>query len=161
SPSNAGRRALDARQVPQVFARIHEQPERVRIHLCLRTMRVRAGAAADLDHTGDLQVRQAPLVKGARARSRKTSSHIVNLLVPFGFYGAGNIGDEATLNGFAGLLDQSGRGGWRASIASRNPSHVRQAEPAFSYFRSSGFDPRRWWAKQRADAVVFAGGTPI
>ena len=30
----------------------------------------------------------------------------MNLVAPFGFYGAGNIGDEATLQGFARLLSR-------------------------------------------------------
>jgi polysaccharide pyruvyl transferase WcaK-like protein len=84
----------------------------------------------------------------------------MNLVVPFGFYGAGNIGDEATLGGFAALLSQ-----WdqrpRVSVASRNPLHCARVEPAFGYFQADGRDLRRWWAKYWATASVFAGGTPI
>jgi polysaccharide pyruvyl transferase WcaK-like protein len=84
----------------------------------------------------------------------------MKLVVPFGFYGSGNIGDEATLSGFARLLSH-GPPPVPASIASRDPAHTARVEPAFRYFTPSGFDPRRWWAKARASACVFAGGTPI
>jgi polysaccharide pyruvyl transferase WcaK-like protein len=84
----------------------------------------------------------------------------MNLVAPFGFYGAGNIGDEATLQGFARLLS-----GWRknvrVSVASRDPLHTARVEPSFRYFKAVGRDPRRWWAKYRSDAFVFPGGTPI
>ena len=84
----------------------------------------------------------------------------MNLVAPFGFYGAGNIGDEATLQGFARLLS-----GWRkhvrVSVASRDPRHTASVEPSFRYFKAAGRDPRRWWAKYRSDAFVFPGGTPI
>jgi polysaccharide pyruvyl transferase WcaK-like protein len=83
-----------------------------------------------------------------------------DLVVPFGFYGAGNIGDEATLQGFARLLSQCGAD-VRVAVASQNPDHTSWVEPAFTYFNAAGVDPRRYWAKLRADAHVFAGGTPI
>jgi polysaccharide pyruvyl transferase WcaK-like protein len=107
----------------------------------------------------------------------------MNLVVPFGFYGAGNIGDEATLQGFARLLmlegngitngngNGNGNGGGhghsqgnaatRVSVASRDPAHTARVEPAFTYFNASGRDPKRWWAKLRASAQAFVGGTPI
>jgi polysaccharide pyruvyl transferase WcaK-like protein len=84
----------------------------------------------------------------------------MNLVVPFGFYGCGNIGDEATLQGFARLLGRSGMP-VRAWVGSRNPRHTALAEPSFSYFNCERRDPRRWLAMVRATAHVFVGGTPI
>lgn len=84
----------------------------------------------------------------------------MNLVLPFGFYGAGNIGDEATLKGFARLLALTGVSA-RVSVASRNPSHCAQVEPAFGYFSPGGRDPRRYWAKLMASAHAIVGGTPI
>ena len=89
---------------------------------------------------------------------RKTA--IVNIVAPFGFYGCGNIGDEATLNGFASLLTQCGMHA-QVSVGSRNPAHTARVEPAFRYFRTDCHDPRRWWAKLRASAHAIVGGTPI
>lgn len=89
-----------------------------------------------------------------------TSARGLRLVVPFGFYGYGNIGDEATLQGFARLLR-----GWghqvSVAVASQNPGHNASVEPAFAYFHMGRRDPRRWLAKLRASAHVFAGGTPI
>ncbi len=84
----------------------------------------------------------------------------MRIVAPFGFYGWGNIGDEATLNGFARLLAVTGV---RAQvwIGSRNPAHTARAEPAFRYFDVSRRDPRRWWAKLRASVHAVVGGTPI
>jgi polysaccharide pyruvyl transferase WcaK-like protein len=82
------------------------------------------------------------------------------LVVPFGFFGAGNIGDEATLAGFAALLARSPRRA-RVWVGSRDPAHTAKVVPALRYFSTHGRDPRRWWAKLAADAHVFVGGTPI
>ena len=84
----------------------------------------------------------------------------MNIVAPFGFYGCGNIGDEATLNGFASLLAKCGVRA-RVSVGSGNPAHTARVEPAFSYFRTNRRDPRRWWAKLRASAHAIIGGTPI
>ncbi|HWP39727.1 MAG TPA: polysaccharide pyruvyl transferase family protein [Tepidisphaeraceae bacterium] len=84
----------------------------------------------------------------------------MRIVVPFGFYGCGNIGDEATLQGFAALLAWMGQSA-RVWVASRNPAHTARVEPAFGYFRTTGHDPRRWLAKLRADAHAMVGGTPI
>jgi polysaccharide pyruvyl transferase WcaK-like protein len=85
---------------------------------------------------------------------------ILNLFAPFGFFGAGNIGDESTLQGFARLLDSYGNG-FRVWVASRNPAHTNKVEPKFNYFKFRGRDPRRRWARFRAQAQVIIGGTPI
>ena len=84
----------------------------------------------------------------------------MHIVAPFGFYGSGNIGDEATLNGFASLLERTGTQA-RVSVGSRNPAHTARVEPAFKYFNASGHDPRRWLAKLRASAHAIIGGTPI
>jgi polysaccharide pyruvyl transferase WcaK-like protein len=95
--------------------------------------------------------------RGARAAKKSMK---MNFAVPFGFYGAGNIGDESTLQGFARLLSSCDPN-VRAWVGSGNPSHTKRVEPFFSYFKNEGFDPRRWLTKRRASAHVFAGGTPI
>lgn len=84
----------------------------------------------------------------------------MSLLVPFGFYGAGNVGDEATLQGFARLLSHN-HDGLRVWVGSRNPSHTARVEPAFRYHKAEGADLRRWFAQHLAEGQVVAGGTPI
>jgi polysaccharide pyruvyl transferase WcaK-like protein len=84
----------------------------------------------------------------------------MRIVAPFGFYGWGNIGDEATLNGFARLLALTGASA-QVWIGSRNPAHTARAEPAFRYFDVSRRDPRRWWAKLRGSVHAVVGGTPI
>jgi polysaccharide pyruvyl transferase WcaK-like protein len=84
----------------------------------------------------------------------------MRLVAPFGFYGWGNIGDEATLQGFARLVFRHDSR-TRAWIASRNPAHTARVEPRFSYYKAVGRDLRRRWARYRAAAAVVAGGTPI
>lgn len=84
----------------------------------------------------------------------------MRLVAPFGHFGWGNIGDEATLQGFAQLLLQTGTRA-TVSMASRNPAHTARVEPAFRYFNPGGEDPRRWWAKLLASAHAIVGGTPI
>lgn len=81
---------------------------------------------------------------------------------PFGFYGFGNTGDEGTLQGFARLLEGSGRP-FRVTMASQNPKHTRRVEPAFLYHQYHGHIGKFWprVAAHMADAYVFAGGTPI
>lgn len=84
----------------------------------------------------------------------------MNLIVPFGFYGWGNIGDEATLQGFARLA-QSFDPELRVWVASRDVSRTSRIAPAFQHFKAVGMDPMKWWAQWRADAAAFVGGTPI
>jgi polysaccharide pyruvyl transferase WcaK-like protein len=109
----------------------------------------------------------------------------VNLLAPWGFYGSGNIGDEATLQGFAQLVAQAQQP-IRVWAGSRNPRHTARVAPSFRYFRApfsewdgcldlrprglwfryfqapfSDWSWRRRWANYRTSAVVVAGGTPI
>ncbi len=81
-------------------------------------------------------------------------------MVPFGFYGAGNVGDESTLQGFAKLVFR-GRHGLRVWVGSRNPAHTANVEPAFVYFKAEGKDVRRWLARTFSKGHLFAGGTPI
>jgi len=84
----------------------------------------------------------------------------MNLNVPFGFYGWGNIGDESTLQGFARLISRC-QNGLRVWIASRNLSHTARVEPSFNYYKATGRDLRRLWARYCSTAHVVAGGTPI
>jgi polysaccharide pyruvyl transferase WcaK-like protein len=84
----------------------------------------------------------------------------MHIVVPFGFYGYGNTGDEATLSGFARLLTQISPKPF-VSVCSRNPAHTANVEPGLDYFGCSRIDRRRWAAKATASAHVFAGGTPI
>ena len=84
----------------------------------------------------------------------------MRLIAPFGFYGWGNIGDEATLQGFARLVARCDPSGTKW-IGSRDPEHTAKAEPAFRYFKAQEPGLRRWWANRRAQGAVFVGGTPI
>jgi polysaccharide pyruvyl transferase WcaK-like protein len=84
----------------------------------------------------------------------------MTLVAPFGFYGWGNIGDEATLQGFAALV-RSRRPVPSVWVGSRNLAHTRRVEPSFNYFRADRNSLRRRWAQFRAAAAVFPGGTPI
>lgn len=84
----------------------------------------------------------------------------MKIIAPFGFFGAGNIGDESTLQGFARLVSERGNG-FRVWVASRNPSHTARVEPSFRYYNSRGRDLRRRWARFRSSAQVIVGGTPI
>jgi polysaccharide pyruvyl transferase WcaK-like protein len=85
----------------------------------------------------------------------------MNLVVPFGFYGYGNTGDEGALAGFGMLLSQSGLLPVRVFVASRNFAQTARAQPSFNYFRPVGIDPRRWVAKLMGSAHAMVGGTPI
>jgi polysaccharide pyruvyl transferase WcaK-like protein len=84
----------------------------------------------------------------------------MRIVVPFGFYGWGNIGDEATLQGFARLLS-----GYRLKsrvwVASRDPSHTARIEPSLGYYDVRTRNARSWWTRRRAALYAFAGGTPI
>ncbi|OAI55810.1 hypothetical protein AYO49_01030 [Verrucomicrobiaceae bacterium SCGC AG-212-N21] len=93
-------------------------------------------------------------------RFNQRAERLIRLAAPFGFYGWGNIGDEATLAGFAALLKTS-EVSLFAWIGSRNWRHTTKVEPAFHYFSAGGLDPRRWWAKRTADVQAVVGGTPV
>ena len=85
----------------------------------------------------------------------------MRIVVPFGFYGWGNIGDESTLQGFARLTAGYRRIEFHTSVASRNPSHTARIEPSFEYYDALNRNLRGWWARRRAKVYLFAGGTPI
>jgi polysaccharide pyruvyl transferase WcaK-like protein len=85
----------------------------------------------------------------------------MRIVVPFGFYGWGNIGDESTLQGFARLVSRCPAVRSRVWVASRSPSHTARIEPLFGYYAAQKRNLRGWWARRRADAYVFAGGTPV
>ncbi len=86
----------------------------------------------------------------------------MRLVAPFGFYGSGNIGDEATLLGFGRLIERFG-GGVGVDVGSSNAAHTRLVEPAFNYYPYVdgilGL-PAKLNA-HRASAYIFPGGTPI
>lgn len=84
------------------------------------------------------------------------------MLAPFGFYGSGNIGDEASLKGFAELVRESGRK-LSFAVASANPGHTAAVEPHFQYHKYKGgfVGIRSKLTAHRAQALVFPGGTPI
>jgi polysaccharide pyruvyl transferase WcaK-like protein len=84
----------------------------------------------------------------------------MRLVAPLGHFGWGNIGDEATLQGFARLL-RHGQTPAAVWVASHNPAHTARVEPAFRYFNPSGEDPRRWLAQVLASAQAIVGGTPV
>src|SRR2546430_4285753 len=84
----------------------------------------------------------------------------MNVVVPFGFFGAGNIGDEAMLQAFATLVARY-HSGLRVWVASRTPSPTARVDPFFKYYRAIGLDPRRRWARHRAGAYALVGGTPV
>lgn len=86
----------------------------------------------------------------------------MNLVAPFGFYGCGNIGDEATLQGFARLVREHG-GSIKVQVASQNPRHTAQVEPQFGYYRydAAGRSPLGRWARYSSRGYVIPGGTPI
>jgi polysaccharide pyruvyl transferase WcaK-like protein len=86
----------------------------------------------------------------------------MHIVAPFGFYGSGNIGDEATLQGFARLLGTQ-RERIPAWVASHDPQHTARVESQFRYYRYH-LGRRRYltsWIRHLADAYVFPGGTPI
>lgn len=85
----------------------------------------------------------------------------MRLVLPFGFYCAGNTGDEATLNGFARLLSAHGFNPASTWTGCRRPELMPRAEPAFNYFSTQRRDPWRWWAKLLGSAYSVVGGTPI
>jgi polysaccharide pyruvyl transferase WcaK-like protein len=100
---------------------------------------------AGLDDAGDLPV---------------PSFTVMRIVAPFGFYSAGNIGDEATLKGFARLMAVSGVSA-QVSIGSRNPAHTSEVEPSFRYFGLGSWDLHRFIATARSNAQAIIGGTPI
>jgi polysaccharide pyruvyl transferase WcaK-like protein len=84
-----------------------------------------------------------------------------SLALPWGIFGAGNIGDEAMLQGFAELVKRF-RSTRRILVASKDPSHVADVVPDFRYFRSrGGRSPLRWWVLRRSDAYLIVGDTPV
>ena len=85
----------------------------------------------------------------------------MRVVVPFGFYGWGNIGDESTLQGFARLTANYSRFELPVWVASRNPSHTSEIEPSFKYYDAMKLNFRGWLARRRARVYLFAGGTPI
>ena len=81
-----------------------------------------------------------------RVQQRRSDGVFMRLVAPFGFYGSGNIGDEATLLGFGRLIERFG-GSIGVDVASSDPSHTKRVEPAFRYYQYvdgiMGVRPRR------------------
>jgi polysaccharide pyruvyl transferase WcaK-like protein len=84
----------------------------------------------------------------------------MKVYAPFGFYGAGNIGDEATLQGFARLVELAGQG-MNFTIASQNQGHTARVEPSFHYVPDARSRLLRLVGDHLSQAYVFPGGTPI
>lgn len=86
----------------------------------------------------------------------------MKVYAPFGFYGAGNTGDEATLQGFAQLIRASGDN-LKVTVSSQNAKHTARVEPLFRYTQDKHFRIRLRQALDAhlAQAYVFPGGTPI
>lgn len=86
----------------------------------------------------------------------------MKLAVPFGFYGAGNVGDEATLLGFGRLIKQFGKG-VEVDMATSCVNQARKVEPFFHYYPYTdgimGMEPKL--RAHLASGYIFAGGTPI
>ena len=86
----------------------------------------------------------------------------MRLVAPFGFYGSGNIGDEATLLGFGRLMERFGSG-VGVDVASSDPAHTRRVEPAFRYYQYidgiMGM-PAKLHAHMGAGYII-PGGTPL
>lgn len=82
------------------------------------------------------------------------------LTIPWGYFGAGNIGDEAMLQGFAEVAAP-----YRQKndffVSSRNVPHTSKAVPGFRYFRQEGFSLTRGRAFSKAAAYIFVGDTPV
>jgi len=86
----------------------------------------------------------------------------MKLAVPFGFYGAGNVGDEATLLGFGRLIKQFGNG-VEVDVSICCVNQGRKVEPFFNYYQYLdgivGLEPKR--KAYLSSGYIFAGGTPI
>ena len=86
----------------------------------------------------------------------------MRLVAPFGFYGSGNIGDEATLLGFGRLIERFG-GSIGVDVASSDPAHTKRVEPAFRYYQYvdgiMGL-PAKLHAHMGAGYII-PGGTPL
>jgi polysaccharide pyruvyl transferase WcaK-like protein len=86
----------------------------------------------------------------------------MRLVAPFGFYGSGNIGDEATLLGFGRLMERFG-GGISVDVASSDPAHTKRVEPAFRHYQYidgiMGL-PAKLHAHMGAGYII-PGGTPL
>jgi len=67
------------------------------------------------------------------------------LTLPWGIFGSGNIGDEATLQGFA-ILASNYKNNFDIRVASRNPEHTRRAEPSFKYFNFQRRSFQKIWS---------------
>ena len=72
-----------------------------------------------------------------------------------GYYGYGNLGDEATLRGMIGLLRRAGFG--RITVLSRDPRATARREGVKAVFRYAPL--RILWAIARSDLFLFGGGT--
>jgi polysaccharide pyruvyl transferase WcaK-like protein len=85
-----------------------------------------------------------------------------DLVLPWGIFGSGNIGDEAMLQGFAELIRSNGAQTSRVWVAARNPSHSARVVPDFRYYKFGGrISLARRRALQRSKAHLIVGDTPI
>jgi polysaccharide pyruvyl transferase WcaK-like protein len=84
----------------------------------------------------------------------------MKVYAPFGFYGAGNTGDEATLQGLAQLVRASGHR-LHVTVSSQNAEHTARVEPLFRYTQDRHNHIRQLLDAHLAQAYVFPGGTPV
>lgn len=86
----------------------------------------------------------------------------MRLAAPFGFYGAGNVGDEATLLGFAQLIRQFGND-VEVDVATYCVNQTNKVEPYFKYYQYidgiMGLKPKL--RAHLSQGYIFGGGTPI
>ena len=82
------------------------------------------------------------------------------LVVPWGIFGAGNIGDEAVLEGFTKLVYE-GYPGLIPTVATHNPEYDAAVAPHNRYYDVKRPGWRARWANRRAQAKAVVGDTPI
>lgn len=85
---------------------------------------------------------------------------MINIAVPWGIFGMGNIGDEITLQGFARLAKPY-RKKIRIWTASRNISHAVRVEPSLKYYQFIGNTLAKRLALYMSSVHLIVGDTPV
>jgi polysaccharide pyruvyl transferase WcaK-like protein len=84
----------------------------------------------------------------------------MDIVVPWGIFGAGNIGDESMLQGFARIISQI-PGIKKIQVASRNPAQTARAEPSLRYYKYKGLSLSQKLLINRSRVCLIVGDTPI